>query len=96
VNEGRRVARVGLARATSSAGNTSKSSDRWAACVSGLDAEVLGRAHREAQLRVKVRLGRNGERVRFTRVRASVGVSSAAISSPTPGASGSGTKSRMS
>jgi topoisomerase IA-like protein len=72
VNERRRVARIGLARANF-LGREDVEEQRQVGRVGvRADAEVLGRTHREAQLRVKVRLGRNGERVRFTRVRASI------------------------
>jgi hypothetical protein len=68
VNEGCRVARVGLAGGHFLGREHVEEQRQVRRVRVGADAEVLGRAHREAQLRVKMRLGRDGERVRFTRV----------------------------
>ena len=72
MNERRRVARIGLARADFLGREDVEEKRQVGRVGVRADSEVLGRTHRKSQLRVKVRPGRNGERVGFPRVRASI------------------------
>ena len=72
VHECRRVTRVGLAHADFLSREHVEEQRQMRRMRVGTRAEVLGRTDGEAQFRVKVGLGRNGERVRFARGGAAV------------------------